>query len=91
MRALSARRSVDGHPLPIDQLKGTTPTESIDFSGKKLGVVSFIIIAACIGGNEHLKQLKCAACGRAIGPAISPPYFTSTFARAVFPATSWWS
>ena len=38
-----------------------TPTESIDFSGKRLGVASAIIIASCIGGNEHLKQLKCAA------------------------------
>ena len=37
------------------------PTESIDFSGKGLGVASAVIIAACIGGNEHLKQLKCAA------------------------------
>ena len=62
-----SRGSVDGHPLPIDQLKGTTPTESIDFSEKGLGVASAIIIASCIGGNEHLKQLKCAA------SAIVPP------------------
>merc|ERR1712110_298671 len=48
--------SVDGHPLPVDQLKGTIPTESIDFSGKSLGVASAIIIALCIAGNEHLKQ-----------------------------------
>ena len=54
-------RSVDGHPLPINQLKGTTPTESIDLSGKGLSVASAIIITECIAGNKHLKQLKCAA------------------------------
>ena len=52
--------SLDGHPLPIDQLKGSTPTEYIDFSYKNLGVSSAVIIASCIAGNEHLKQLKCA-------------------------------
>ena len=50
-------RSVDGHPLPIDQLKGTTPTESIDLSLKGLSVASAIIITECIAGNKHLKQL----------------------------------
>ena len=53
--------SVDGHPLPIDELKGTKPTEKIDLSGKKLGVASGIIIAACIEENGVLKELKCAA------------------------------
>merc|ERR1719453_412817 len=50
--------NVDGHPLPIDQLKGTTPTDSIDFSRKDLGVASAVIIASCICDNEHLKQLN---------------------------------
>ena len=50
--------SVDGHPLPIDELKGIKAVESIDLSGKRLEVASAIIIAACI--NEHFKELKCA-------------------------------
>ena len=56
-------RSVDGHALPIDELKGTKPVESIDLSGKgdKIGFASCIIIAACIKENAVLKELKCAA------------------------------
>ena len=50
--------SIDGHPLPLDELKGTKPTESIDLSGKRIGVASGIIIAACIKDNPVLKQLK---------------------------------
>ena len=53
--------SVDGHPLPIDELKGVKAVKSIDLSGKKLDVESAIIIGACIAGNEHLKELKCAS------------------------------
>ena len=53
-------RSVDGHPLPIDELKGIKPVESIDFSGKGLNIASAIIIGACIAGNAHLRELKCA-------------------------------
>jgi hypothetical protein len=52
--------SVDEHPLPIDELKGIKVVESIDLSGKKLGVMSAIIISACIAGNAHLRELKCA-------------------------------
>ena len=52
-------RSVDGHPLPIDELKGTKPTEKIDLSNKKLGVASAIIIASCIKDNGSLKELRC--------------------------------
>ena len=52
-------RSVDGHALPIDELKGIKPVESIDLSGKKLGVASGIIVAACIKVNAVLKELKC--------------------------------
>ena len=69
MRACRAR-SVDGHPLPIDELKGTKPTERIDFSRKRLGpdsaipmkkqlsVASAIIIASCIKDNVSLKELS---------------------------------
>ena len=54
--------SIEGHPLPIDELKGTKPTEKIDFSNIIiLGVASAIIIASCIQGNGSLKELMCAA------------------------------
>ena len=58
-----ARRacSVDGHPLPIDELNGTKPTEKINLSNKNLGVASAIIIASCIKGNVSLKELRCGA------------------------------
>ena len=52
--------SVDGHPLPIDELKGIKAVESINLSGKGLQVASAIIISACIAGNAHLRELKCA-------------------------------
>ena len=56
-------RSVDGHALPIDELKGIKPVESIDLSGKMtgLGVASAIVIASLIGSNTVTKSLKCAA------------------------------
>ena len=52
---------MDGHPLQINELKGTIPTEKIDLWCKGLGVASAIIIASCIKGNGVLKTLKCAA------------------------------
>ena len=56
-------RSVDGYALPIDELKGTKPVESIDLSRKykRLGAGSGVIIAACIKENAVLRELKCAA------------------------------
>ena len=54
-------RSVDGHALPIDELKGTKPVDTIDLSRKGLGATSGIIIAAYIKENALLKELKCAA------------------------------
>ena len=49
--------SVDGHALPIDELKGTKPVESIDLSGYSRIRVA-VIIAACIKENPVLKELK---------------------------------
>ena len=46
--------------MPIDELTGTKPVESIDLSGKMLADVSVIIIAVCIKKNPVLKKLKCA-------------------------------
>ena len=50
--------SVDGYSLPIDELKGSKPTKSIDLSGKSIGVASSFIIAACIKDNASLETLK---------------------------------
>jgi len=55
--------NVDGHPLPIDELKGATPSESLDLSDKELGVASAIIIGACIKGNRTLTSLNLAGNG----------------------------
>ena len=65
-------RSVDGHPLPIDELKGTKPTEKIDLSDQGLGVASAIIIASCIKNNGSPKELKCVTSPPYIPPEVSP-------------------
>ena len=62
---------MDGHPLPIDELKGSKAVEVIDLSGKELGVASAVIIAACIGGNASLKTLKCAYLPKMAGRPVS--------------------
>ena len=67
-------RSVDGHPLPIDELKGTKPTEKIDLSNKKLGVASAIIIASCIKDNGSLKELRYGAHLHTIPHSRSAPH-----------------
>ena len=50
--------SVDGHPLPIKELKGEEMVESIDLSGKGLGVASAVIIASLTSLNKVTKSLK---------------------------------
>ena len=67
-------RSVDGHPLPIDELKGTKPTEKIDLSNKSLGVASAIIIASCIKDNGSLKELRYGAHLHTIPHSRSAPH-----------------
>ena len=62
---------MDGHPLPIDELKGSTAVEVIDLSGNNLGAASAVIIAACIGGNASLKTLKCAYLPKMAGRPVS--------------------
>ena len=61
MCACAFCHSVDDHALQIDELRGTKRTETIDISGKCLGVASAFIIASCIKENGVLKELKCAA------------------------------
>lgn len=45
---------MDVFALPLKQLKGTDPVDSLDFSRKKLGVASAIVISALIGVNASL-------------------------------------
>ena len=54
------KNSAYADALPIEELKGTKPTEKIDLSNKELGPVSAIIIASCIKDNGSLKELRCA-------------------------------
>ena len=49
--------NLDGYALPIKKLKGTEPVESLDLSGKKLGVASAIVIASLISVNGSLTAL----------------------------------
>ena len=57
--------SLDGHPLKIKELRGDGPVESIDLSGKGLGVASAIVIGGLLGSNTTTKSLKCVACTHA--------------------------
>ena len=50
--------NLDGYALPIKKLKGTEPVESLDLSGKKLGVASTIVIASLISVNGSLTSLN---------------------------------
>ena len=49
--------NLDGFALPVKQLKGTEPVESLDFSSQGLGVASAIVIANLIGDNTSLTDL----------------------------------
>ena len=50
--------NLDGYALPIKKLKGTEPVESLDLSGKKLGVASTIVIASLISVNGSLTKMR---------------------------------
>ena len=54
--------NLDGFALPIKKLNGSDPVESLDLSGKRLGVASAVVIASLISVNSSLMELKCAAC-----------------------------
>jgi len=47
----------DDSVLPIEELKGTVPVESLDLSRNDLGVASAIVIASLIGDNGALTQV----------------------------------
>ena len=55
---LRVQVNLDGYALPIKKLKGTEPVESLDLSGKKLGVASAIVIASLISVNGSLTSLN---------------------------------
>ena len=49
--------NVEGFPLPVKKLKGTDPTEALDFSRKSLRLASAVVIAALIRVNRSLTSL----------------------------------
>ena len=67
--------NLDGYALPIKKLKGTEPVESLDLSGKKLGVASAIVIASLISVNGSLTSLN-----------LSSNHFGAKGAAALAPA-----
>ena len=50
--------SLDGHPLEIKKLSGTSAVEKIDLSGRKLTSKSAIVIASLLPSNTATKSLK---------------------------------
>ncbi len=46
--------NLDGFALPVKKLKGTDPVETLDLSGKNLGVASAVVIASLISVNGAL-------------------------------------
>ena len=52
--------NLDGYALPIKKLKGTEPVESLDLSGKNLGVASAIVIASLISVSGSLTKMSLA-------------------------------
>ena len=47
--------SIDGHPLPIDELKGTKPTEKIDLSHKKFQLLQVMRAYVAPGEAFHVR------------------------------------
>ena len=48
---------MDGFALPVKKLKGTDPVETLDLSGKNLGVASAVVIASLISVNGALTSV----------------------------------
>ena len=51
---------MDGFALPVKKLKGTDPVETLDLSGKELGVASAVVIASLICVNGGLTKMSLA-------------------------------
>ena len=50
--------NLDGYALPVKKIKGTDPVETLDLSGKDLGVASVVVIASLIGVNGALTSVE---------------------------------
>jgi hypothetical protein len=50
--------NLDGHPLPVKDLKGIKQVELIDLSEKKLGIASAVVIASLVSYNIVTTSLK---------------------------------
>ena len=63
---------MDGYALPVKKLKGTDPVETLDLSGKYLGVASAVVIASLISVNGALTEcnLNYNPCIREDGEAL---------------------
>jgi NLR family CARD domain-containing protein 3 len=49
--------NLDGFALPVKELKGTDPVETLDLSRKSLCVASAVVIASLIGANGALTSI----------------------------------
>ena len=49
--------NLDGFALPVKKLQGTDPVETLDLSGKNLGVASAVVIASLISVNGGLTSI----------------------------------
>ena len=49
--------NLDGFALPVKKLQGIDPVETLDLSGKDLGVASAVVIASLIGVNGALPEV----------------------------------
>jgi hypothetical protein len=49
--------NLDGYALPVKKLKGTEPVETLDLSGKYIGVASAVVIASLISVNGALTEV----------------------------------
>jgi hypothetical protein len=49
--------NLDGFALPVKKLKGIDPVETLNLSGKNLGVASAVVIASLMSVNGALTSL----------------------------------
>ena len=60
MSPITSSLRLDDYPLPIKELKGDEPVESIDLSRNRLGPLSATVIGSLISSNTVTKSLKYA-------------------------------
>jgi hypothetical protein len=79
--------NLDGFDLPIKELKGTNPVNSLDFSKKDLGPASAIVIAALISDNASITE--CNLRGNGLGAEGWIAIFTALRDSKVSRITKW--